>query len=245
MVSSVRANSNGPAARAGSLYRGHKLTYRGAMHRSPGVADPSPRRRKPLHRSRVLRLASAALLVAGLGLSGCTHPAEMTLEQPFAPPAQRELRLTSEWSFTSSEEGRRECVLAFPLPGALDGPRDFLLYVALPDRPGTYSLGSEQPDAARGFLIQVPGQLRGKTVLKTGTVRLRREPLNRSRFRIDVDAHCTDTTRIRGSAALRGDPREVGAFRRRYAADVDSLVPASQPGSRPGDRTEPRASEGP
>jgi hypothetical protein len=78
------------------------------------------------HFARRLVLAAGLLLSTG-ALSGCARQSAVTLIQPHAPRSQQALRLASRWAFSDGREGRRHSLLAFPLPGAEDGPRSFLI----------------------------------------------------------------------------------------------------------------------
>jgi hypothetical protein len=96
------------------------------------------------------------------------------LLQPFAPPSQQHMKLKSRWAFITAGSERRSCLLELPLPnGDADDPRDFHLYLSLPNRKGTLPVALENDGAARGFFIQEVGHLSGKTKFVGGTVRHR------------------------------------------------------------------------
>ncbi len=178
-------------------------------------------------------------LAAGAGV-GCVRCGEFVLHQPFAPASQRELGLTSRWAFSSMDAQRRTCVLAFPRPGADGGLRDFLIYVSLPAGLGVTTVHPADRAAARGFLIQKVGHLRGKVPFTSGTVRCRKVLLKGALRRLELDVRGEDGTHIVGTAFVKADPREVRTFERRYAADVSLLGPPSSQPARPDGETAPR-----
>lgn len=173
-----------------------------------------------------------ALAVAALSwVAGCTRTTTITLNQPFAPHAQQSLRLESRWAFSDARDGRAQYLLAFPLPGAEAGPRDFLVYVDAPDRSAEIAIAADEPAAARGFLIQAVGELRGRTAFSGGRLRRSDVLLQPRRKRLELDFTCADGTRIFGTAFVEHSTYELGAFESRYAADVATLAvtPASHP----------------
>lgn len=172
---------------------------------------------------QIVRSVGAACLWA-VSLAGCAAQNELGLEQDFAPPAQRQLQLTSTTAFYDDVDGRREILLAFPLPGATDGPRDFLLFLNLPAESGETVIAPERSDAARGFLIQKVGRFAGKAVLIDGVVTCRRDLLRGRRWQVTVAANCDDETRVRGGAWVEPAPHELTAFRRRHTGDLDELA---------------------
>jgi len=178
-------------------------------------------------------------LVGGTGV-GCARRSEFVLHQPFAPSSQRELELTSRWAFSSVDAQRRTCVLAFPRPGADDGLRDFLIYLSLPAGLGVTTVDPADPAAARGFLIQKVGHLKGKVTFTSGTVGCRKVFLKGALRRLELDVHGEDGTHIVGTAFVEADARELRTFERRYAADVSLLGPPSSQPARPDGDTAPR-----
>ncbi len=180
--------------------------------------------------------APALILPTGLialwALTGCAPRAELRLLQPSAPPAQRDLSLASDWAYYLDEGGRRLILLAFPLPGARDGPRDFLVFLSTPQGEGEFAVDADDPAAVRGFLIQVVGQLKGKTLFESGSVRIRHRLLERSRRELSLEVRCTDGTQLTGRALIDPDLRELRAFQRRFAGDIQRLdPPETQPGT--------------
>lgn len=173
-------------------------------------------------------------------LAGCGRSGEFVLHQPFAPPAQQDLELVRKWAFHALEGDRRACFLGFPLPGAKDGPRTFVLYVSSPDELGELSVDPDDPQGVQGFLIQELGHLAGRTDFVSGTVRYRKVWLRRNLCRLEVDVRCADGTEITGQACLERKPREMRAFERRFAADVAELRAPTLDAGQPR-RTGPRA----
>ena len=192
--------------------------------------------------ARCSSLAGAALsltLLVAVGL-GCAHRSELVLHQPFAPASQRELDLTSRWAFSSVDAQRRTCLLAFPRPDADDGLRDFLIYVSLPAGLGVTTVDPADSAAARGFLIQKVGHLKGKVAFTSGTIRCRKVLLKGALRRLELDVYGEDGTHIVGTAFIEADAREVRTFERRYAADVSLLGPPSSQFARPDEETAAR-----
>ncbi|MGD8450336.1 MAG: hypothetical protein PVJ57_00830 [Phycisphaerae bacterium] len=187
------------------------------------------------------------ILVAGLSLllaasAGCAPRARLVLHQPTAPPAQQHLEIASDWSYCADDNGRRQVLLAFPLPGAKDGPRDFLVHLATPPGEGTYPVDEHGPGGVQGFLIQAVGARRGKTVFTGGEVCIRPAWLARHRWKLTLDVQCSDGTRIEGDAVLSPAAAEWRTFKRRYAAD---LAPTATQPADEGRPTESRVHSAP
>lgn len=194
-------------------------------------------------------LAAVATLPAG-GLWGCARmpvratlrfpAAKVVLEQPHAPRSQQRLELTSDWSFLQRADGRRECVLAFPLPGAEDGPRDFHIFLSLPDADGDARVATDA-SGVRGFLIdEVSLTMLGKTEFSAGHVRSAAIWFTPGARRLDLDLTCEDGTHIRGTARVREDALELRAFRRRFGADIAALLGDESQPEPAGSPTSPR-----
>lgn len=161
---------------------------------------------------------------------GCAPRAALTLVQADAPPGQQRLELASDWCFTSQTPDGRRALLAFPLPGAEDGPRDFLVYIQSPPHDGPHAVDPGRADGARGFFIQLVGQRAGKTEFQSGSVRYRHPPLRTGSGVLELDVRCTDGSHLTGRARLMTEPTELRRFERRYAADIARLTaPTSQP----------------
>lgn len=154
-------------------------------------------------------------------LTGCSRRATITLDQPHARPAQQHLKLTSNWAFTGVDGPRRIVQLDFPLPGAVDGPRDFRFFLLLPNSAEWCEVSES---GARGFLIQAaPGELHGKSLAVGGRVRVRNLLTSPREKRMDIDIEFEDGSRAKGSARLIDDDRELRSFHSRYAADIAAL----------------------
>jgi len=168
---------------------------------------------------------------AGLALLvGCAPNAEFVLHQPFAPPSQQHMKLTCERAYHCANGDAQTSVLAFPLPGAVDGPRTFVMYIAAPNRLGQITVVPQDPQAACGFLIQELGALAGRSDFAEGTVRYRKVPLAPRLRRLDVNVRTQDGAEITGRAILETSPTAVESFQREFAADIASLSPpTSQP----------------
>jgi hypothetical protein len=170
------------------------------------------------------------ILLVGLlcALPGCSPKAEIVLHQPFAPPSQQELKLTSNWAFEAAADDRRVWLLAFPLPSAPDGPRDFHLYLSTPDGVENFAVDPTSATGVRGFLIQEVGQLRGKTVVTGGQVRISRPWFDWRRYAVDLNLACSDGSVIIGRALAQPLGTEIAAFERRYSGDVLALTAQEQ-----------------
>jgi len=182
-------------------------------------------------RPRSGRLGCLAASLSGAGLlllAGCSPSAEFVLHQPFAPPSQQILKLTGERAYHAGEGETQTSVLAFPLPGAVEGPRAFVLYLSSPSRMGRVAVAPRDPQGARGFLIQELGALAGRSDFAEGTVRYRRVPLAPRMRQLDVNIRTQDGAEISGRAYLEESATGVESFEREFAADVASLS-TSQP----------------
>jgi hypothetical protein len=146
----------------------------------------------------------------------------VTLQQPAAPAYLRRVELASDWAFYRPGASPMAVLLSFPLPGTSDGPRDFHVFLALPDREGEIRVGSD-PDGVRGFLIQEVGLLRGKSRITGGRVLVNR-PWNDPDVReLELDLRCEDDTLILGTASARPSASEIATFERKRAADIAAL----------------------
>ncbi len=176
-----------------------------------------------------LRCAAPGLLAGGLWLlAGCSPSAEFVLHQPFAPPSQQTLKLTCERAYHVGAGDTQTSVLAFPLPGAVEGPRAFVMYLSSPNRTGRVAVAPHDPQGARGFLIQELGALAGRSDFAEGTVRYRRVLLAPRMRQLDVSIRTQDGAEISGQAFLEESPTGVESFEREFSADVASLS-TSQP----------------
>lgn len=195
---------------------------------------------------------TAVIVLAGLlqALFGCAPKAEVVLHQPFAPPSQQELKLASNWAFEAAAGGRRIWLLAFPLPSSPDGPRDFHLYLSTPDVDRGF-LGQDfvvdqsSSSGVRGFFIQEVGQLRGKTQVAAGQVRVSRSWLDWHRRLLEVNLACNDGTKIIGRALADPLASEIAAFERRYSGDVAALAPPEDTRELAADEVPDRATASP
>jgi hypothetical protein len=162
--------------------------------------------------------------------NGCQRPNRLVLTQPFAPPAQRQMALTSDWGWAgSSEAGGAAVLLQFPLPGAVNGFRAFHVYLSTPDAQGDFEIGRRE---AGGFLVQEVGDLKGKVVFESGSIRVRRPWLRPHRRRVDVDLAAGSGFRLSGAVDVSQGDIEIRGFARDFAGDVAALrgpAVASQP----------------
>jgi hypothetical protein len=193
--------------------------------------------RSETHGARVL------LLAAVLGLTGCAQPrAQITLDQPHAPPSQRRVELASDWAFTATQDARQLFLIDFALPGAADGPRDFRVFLIMPGDSEKAEIAAAPHASATGFFIQKVGRLSGKTTFTAGTVAIERPLLQPGVRELNIDARCADGTRVVGRALLRESTDELRLFLLMHAADVAALDSAQQPPtSLAGDTTPQRA----
>jgi len=152
------------------------------------------------------------------------------------------MTLTSDWGWAgSAESGGAAVLLQFPLPGAVNGFRAFHVYLATPDALGEFELGRRQ---AGGFFVQEVGDLKGKVVFESGSIRVRRPWLRPSRRRVDLDLTAASGFRLSGSVTVRQDDGEIRRFARDFAGDMAALrvaAAASQPSeSLASEETSPR-----
>ncbi len=170
---------------------------------------------------------SIATLAAALLCAGCAPRADVTLVQPFARSAQRELHLRGGDRSYECIAGRVRCVLELPSPGAPNGPPDFLLFCEAADvaTPQALSVGSAPQHNPAGFLIQVEGALAGRTDFSQGTLSIRPALFRRNARILTLDVTCQDGTRITAHTRLSASSPAVRAFERRFAADIARLRP--------------------
>ena len=168
---------------------------------------------------------AGCLLGILLPLAGCGPHVNVTLQQPFAPPSQRNLELVARHAFRLTDGGRQRCLLTFPLPSADNGPQAFLLYFCGPDETGDLRIDPADPAATQGFLIQGVGALAGRTDFNAGQIRCRKPWYAPKRRQLEFDVRCTDGSRIIGQATVEDGPRTVRAFERDYAADIAQIHP--------------------
>lgn len=170
--------------------------------------------------ARLVVVAGAFVVVGG----GCSRQAEVRLYQPFAPPAQAELKLESSWAYSNVDRGRRAYLLAFPLPEMPDGPRDFMFYFTAPETTGSLGVGGAEASGVRGFFIQAVGALRGKASFQDGVVRVRDPWWAPGHFRkVELEVRCSDGTTIAGEALVEEVAHELRVFEQRYGGDVALL----------------------
>jgi hypothetical protein len=185
---------------------------------------------RSVRRSKLCPGSFAAILVGLFVLPGCGPSTELTLHQPFAPPAQQNLKLTCERAYHATTAEMQTSMLAFPLPGAVDGPRTFVLYISAPNRAGQIHVAPHDPQGARGFLIQELGALAGRSDFSVGTLRYHKVLFAPRLRRLELDIRTEDGAEITGRATLEEFPRAVETFEREFAADIASLPnPTSQP----------------
>lgn len=159
--------------------------------------------------------------------TGCASSAvTLSIQQDHAPPSQRNMTLKSDWAFTARQDDRRLCLADCSLPGSVDGPRDFRVFVILPGNVEAAEVG-RGAGAARGFFLQKVGRLRGKTEFSSGRVKLSTTRLSRNQHEIALDVECKDGTKISGTARLRLSDDELRLFLMQHAGDVAALDAAT------------------
>lgn len=173
-------------------------------------------------RSAAVSIAiSTLLLVAG----GCAQRTTATLHQPFASSGQRELRLGDPQAYVRTESEQRVVVASFSRPGSTDGSRDFVLYFVTPAREGVLLADATPESKVRGFLIQMVGELRGKTGIVGGRLMVRAAPWpRRDRYDLSLSLLCEDGASIVGRIHARESSAETRRFERRFAGDVAELT---------------------
>jgi len=189
-------------------------------------------------RGRPLGAVAFLLLVAG-----CARDIAVVLHQPFATPCYRRIRLEGSWNYSRTDVDRQENLLAFPLPGAGTGPRDFLIYISRPIGEGEFHVDAESPDGVRGFLIQKVGRWRGKTNFEAGHIVASSVPLKSQQTRLELALRCQDETTITGEIIVEEIPDELRRFTRKHAADIELLNALPESDVDVGDETSPRGEQ--
>lgn len=175
-----------------------------------------------------LWIVPAGTLVLFASHTGCAAVETVRLEQPFAPPAQRAMQLTPELAVIAERGDDLACLLSLGLPGARAGPRAYAAYYRFKPQPAEQRLSPA--DDACGFLVQEVGELRGKSVFDSGTLRYQPRDWLHAVPMLDLDAIASDGTRLSGRVSLTDDNGALKSFERRYAGDVAALCnPSSQP----------------
>ena len=104
-------------------------------------------------RLRIVAACGLAVVLSGLApvLSGCAAGARMTVAQPGQKPPFDELSLSGKWAFFETSPQAERTLLAFAHPGAVDGRRQYFLYLQAPPEKGTHVFGPAEetsPDQA-------------------------------------------------------------------------------------------------
>lgn len=182
-----------------------------------------------------LRLASyAQWLLHGMMLlaTGCADRAEITLTQPSAPPAERQLVLRSDHAFFASFDGWEHLLVALPAPSAVADTRDFVIYVR--QRDPSQAVESDAVEfRSPGFLIQTVGLRAGRSNFAFANITKPRSWMSGSSRRYQVDLTCVDGSHISGDILAQPQPDEIRAFLRRHSADIELLRATSQPATAP------------
>jgi hypothetical protein len=181
-------------------------------------------------------------------LSGCAAGARMTVTQKGQPPPFDELHLRGKWAFFETSSQDERILLAFAHPGAVDGKRQYFLYLRPPPQKGTHLFGTggnvapadaggTKPTSvgrARGFFLQRCGPMAGLAEIATGTLVVGGAPFDGGRLRVGrFDLTCTDGTRLTGDFTAKRDLLEMRSFEEDlYPADVQALSESDPPGSR-------------
>ncbi len=180
-------------------------------------------------RVAVPRVSAAAvpLLLASLG--GCTPSVRLDVTQPGRPAPLDRLELRGKWAFFDTGPDGNRLLLATAHPGAMDGQRQYYLYLLLPDRSGVARIGDPlaegSADRCAGFFIQRSGALAGRAEFIRGDLKVSQVPLGRGIVRTGrVVLHCDDGTVIDGRFTARRRPLELRTFEQEtYPPDVAAL----------------------
>ncbi len=194
---------------------------------------PFPYNPSVIFSARTLRHVAMTLTAVGFvgALAGCEPSSRVRLDQPHLEGWQREMNLRSD-AVTWAAGGDMERVLAeFPLPGAATGKPMYLLYLRLPAGVEELDVTPGQAAAARGFFIQMRGQLAGLAMLTNGHVEVTGESQSRDAIRkLTLDLTCEDGSRLTGELRARRDDWHVQQFEtRRRPADVHTLEHGAVP----------------
>ncbi len=165
--------------------------------------------------------------VVALGVAGCARNAEVRLDQDYAPPTQRELRLTGTEAYFADDGERQRLIATFPLPGSQNGPRAFVLYLDTPSGGGSIGNGETDRADARGFVAQEVGALAGVQRFTEGTVHLSAVPLQPGWCSTTLDLRTERGAHIHGKALMQRSPRDLGRLARTYQTDIESMLPTT------------------
>ncbi|MGB9627003.1 MAG: hypothetical protein ACPMAQ_19280, partial [Phycisphaerae bacterium] len=175
-------------------------------------------------RRRVAAFGVSAMILL---LGGCGPVATFRVLQPRLTGRQQDMTLTS----SSAEYGQAEdrggwhILVRFPLPGAMSGRPNYLVYLHVPD-PGsqesvTFPLG--ETATARGFFVQKAGEGRGRELMVGGFVVLSR--LSGGRWLLQLTADGAMGTQILGTATLTRRDLDVRDYiERHHPGDVADLL---------------------
>jgi hypothetical protein len=205
----------------------------------PQRANEAGRPDRHSYNARMTSARPIGVCVAALGISllvGCGARVRLEVTQPGQPPPRDRLDLTGKWAFFDKGADCDRILLALAHPGAVDGARQYYLYLRVPPGKGKFTVGqplSEEGDAGRccGFYIQRTGELAGLGTLVAGELKIGGRPFDGGKIRTGrVNLECDDGTIIEGRFTARRGALELRDFEQdKYAADVAALIANPMP----------------
>ena len=187
--------------------------------------------------------------VAALGISlvvGCGPRVRLEVTQPGRPPPQDRHELAGKWAFFDRGDDCERILLALAHPGAVDGARQYYLYLRVPLAKGKFTVGQPLTDEADaglccGFYIQRTGDLAGLGTLVAGELKIGGRPFDGGKIRTGrVRLECDDGTIIKGRFTARRSALELRDFEQDvYPADVAGLIANPIPPAFPEEASEP------
>ncbi len=132
--------------------------------------------------------------------------------------------LNADYGRSEGHEGWH-ILLRFPLPGAMSGRPNYVVYLHVPNpspsETTTFPLGKTAP--ARGFFVQKAGEGRGRELIVGGFVELKR--LSDGRWFLQLTADGELGTQILGTATLTRRDLDVRDYiERHHPGDVADLL---------------------
>jgi hypothetical protein len=155
-----------------------------------------------------LAISTAALC------GGCALPAQLEVYQPDLGGPQSGLHLESSWAhFARDRDDKARVLLAFPLPGARRGDKQYFVYLQFAGDAQEYVLDDQHPLAMSGFFEQVKGRYAGITQFESAVLKVQRDE---QRFRGQFVAVCGDGTGLEGRFDARRDDWIVEQFEKEF-----------------------------
>lgn len=140
--------------------------------------------------------------------SACAPLARVEVHQPRAGGLQHDMQLSSDWA-VFAEDGGTRVLLAFPLPGARRGDKQYQLYWRCPSHSGRFVLQAGGADHVRGFFRQLRGRHVGIVPFEEATIQISGSGETSSGW---FEIQCRDGTRLKGDFIARRSDWEILEF---------------------------------